>query len=311
MSDSILFEVDEGVAHVTLNRPARLNAINPDAATRWRDIAAEIARRDDIGAVLFDANGPAFCAGGDVLEMAGLGAASGAGRGVMVTALADTIHEGHRFLQDAGKPIVAAVQGAVAGGGLGFMLVADVIVASDRAKFVSKYADIGLTPDCGVSTLLPEAIGMRRALELVLTPRALSAAEALDWGLVTEVVPADALADRAREIAQSWIQGATGAFGQARRLLRGGVGRSYQDALDDEARTIGAAIETPDAEARIGAFAAASKQQQASAKPAPTVPAAPAEPAAPAPAVSAAPSPSARPKPHPYPAASADHQEHA
>lgn len=296
MSDSILFEVDGGVAHVTLNRPARLNAINPDAATRWRDIAAEIARRDDIGAVLFDANGPAFCAGGDVLEMAGLGGrqAAGAadadaaapGRGAMVRDLADTIHEGHRLLQEAGKPIVAAVQGAVAGGGLGFMLVADVIIASDRAKFVSKYADIGLTPDCGVSTLLPEAIGMRRALELVLTPRTLSAAEALDWGLVTEVVPSEALADRAREIAASWIQGATGAFGQARRLLRGGVGRSYQDALDDEARTIGAAIETPDAEARIGAFAAASKQQQQQRPPQPE-----------------------RVKPHPSPASIPSHKE--
>ncbi|MFZ4896551.1 enoyl-CoA hydratase/isomerase family protein [Plantibacter sp. Mn2098] len=304
MSDSILFEVDGGVAHVTLNRPARLNAINPDAATRWRDIAAEIARRDDIGAVLFDANGPAFCAGGDVLEMAGLGGrqadgeadgdGAGAGtaspgRGAMVRDLADTIHEGHRLLQEAGKPIVAAVQGAVAGGGLGFMLVADVIIASDRAKFVSKYADIGLTPDCGVSTLLPEAIGMRRALELVLTPRTLSAAEALDWGLVTEVVPSEALADRAREIAASWIQGATGAFGQARRLLRGGVGRSFQDALDDEARTIGTAIETPDAEARIGAFAAASKQQQQQQQRPPQP---------------------ERVKPHPSPASIPSHKEH-
>jgi len=264
--DTILFEVSDGLAHLTLNRPASLNAIDDVTARRWRDLAHEIADRDDIGAVLFDANGPAFCAGGDVLRMAGMGDGSAGSTGAFVTELADIIHEGHRTLQSAAKPIVAAVQGAVAGGGLGFMLVADVIVASDRAKFVSKYADIGLTPDCGVSTLLPEAIGMRRALELTLSPRLLSAAEALDWGLVTEVVAADALDSRAREIAAFWLSGATAAFGQARRLLREGVARSYQDALDDEARTIGAAIETPDSVARIAAFAAASsKGRQASA----------------------------------------------
>lgn len=263
--DTILFEVSDGLAHLTLNRPASLNAIDAAAAHRWRDLAREIADRDDIQAVLFDANGPAFCAGGDVLRMAGMGDGTAGSTGAFVAELADIIHEGHRALQSATKPIVAAVQGAVAGGGLGFMLVADVIIASDRAKFVSKYADIGLTPDCGVSTLLPEAVGMRRALELTLSPRMLSAAEALDWGLVTEVVAPEQLDARAREVAAFWLAGATGAFGQARRLLRESVGRSYQDALDDEARTIGAAIETPDSVARVAAFAAASSKRAASA----------------------------------------------
>ncbi|MBF4570695.1 enoyl-CoA hydratase/isomerase family protein [Plantibacter sp. VKM Ac-2880] len=259
--DTILFDVGGGLAHLTLNRPKSLNAIDDRAARRWRDLAIEIAERDDVEAVLFDANGPAFCAGGDVLAMAGMGDGSPGSTGAFVTELADIIHEGHRTLQQAAKPIVAAVQGAVAGGGLGFMLVADVIVASDRAKFVSKYADIGLTPDCGVSTLLPEAVGMRRALELTLSPRMLSAEEALDWGLVTEVVPADQLDARAREVAAFWLAGATAAFGQARRLLRESVGRTYQDALDDEARTIGAAIETPESVARVSAFAAASARR--------------------------------------------------
>lgn len=261
--DTILFEVSDGLAHLTLSRPASLNAIDDRAARRWRDLALEIAERDDVRAVLFDANGPAFCAGGDVLAMSRMGDGSEGSTGAFVTELADIIHEGHRTLQSVAKPIVAAVQGAVAGGGLGFMLIADVIIASDRAKFVSKYADIGLTPDCGVSTLLPEAVGMRRALELTLGPRMLSAEEALDWGLVTEVVPAEQLDARAREVAAFWLAGATAAFGQARRLLRESVGRGYQDALDDEARTIGAAIETPESVARVAAFAAASAKRAA------------------------------------------------
>ncbi|MGA0566983.1 enoyl-CoA hydratase/isomerase family protein [Rathayibacter sp. KR2-224] len=253
MSDTILFEVSDGLAHLTLNRPERLNAIDGDAAHRWRDLAREVAERDDIRAVLFDASGPAFCAGGDVAAMASTG-----GGGQVVGGLADVIHEGHRIFDETPKPIVAAVQGAVAGGGLGFMLVADYVVAGEAAFFVSKYADIGLTPDCGVSTLLPQAVGVRRALQLLLTDRSLTAVEGLEWGLVAEVVPDDALTARARAVAEHWLTGAGGAYGQAKRLVRASVGRSYADGLDDEARTIGAAFDTEDARTRVAAFAARS-----------------------------------------------------
>ncbi|PWC06901.1 enoyl-CoA hydratase/isomerase family protein [Mycetocola zhujimingii] len=257
MTDSILLTVDDGLAHVTLNRPARLNAINEDAARAWRDIAQQVADRDDIGAVLLDAAGPAFCAGGDVAEMSSLGGDTGS----TIGDLADIIHEGHRIFTTTPKPMVAAVNGAVAGGGLGFMLVADYIVASESSKFVSKYADIGLTPDCGVSTLLPEAIGVRRALQLALSSKLLTAAEALDWGLVAEVV-ADGESDaRAREVANVWLSGATAAFGQAKRLLRDGAFRDFQSNLDDESRTINAAAATDDARARIAAFAARSARR--------------------------------------------------
>ncbi|ANJ28356.1 enoyl-CoA hydratase/isomerase family protein [Agromyces aureus] len=252
--DALLFDVRDGLAHLTLNRPERLNAVGPDAIALWHRYAGEIADRDDVRAVLFDANGRAFCAGGDVRAMSELGG-DGTSAGQVVTELADAIHAGHRMLRESAKPIVAAVQGPVAGGGLGFMLVADVIVASDRATFASRYADIGLTPDCGVSTLLPEAVGTRRALELTLTSRTLSAAEALDWGLVTEVVPADEVAGRARAIAETWLSGASAAYGQAKRLVRSGLTRDFQAALDDEARTIGAAFDTPEAAARVAAFA--------------------------------------------------------
>lgn len=255
MSDSILFNVSDGIARITLNRPERLNAINAEAAYRWRDIAAEVATRPDISAVIFDAAGRAFCAGGDVLAMSQLGTER-TSAGEAVHALATVIHDGHRSLRESSKPIVAAVQGTVVGGGLGFMLVADVIVASERASFASKYADIGLTPDCGVSTLLPDAVGTRHALELLLTPRTLSAAEALEWGLVTEVVAADAVADRAQRIAQHWRGGASAAFGHAKRLVHAGRGRSFQESLDDEAATIGAAFDTAEAGARIAAFVA-------------------------------------------------------
>lgn len=259
--DVILFDVRDGLAHLTLNRPARLNAVDPEAIARWQELAHEVAERDDIGAVLFDANGRAFCAGGDVVAMSELADGSADGAGEVVRGLADRIHDGHRTLRESTKPIVAAVQGPVAGGGLGFMLVADVIIASDRATFASRYSDIGLTPDCGVSTLLPEAVGVRRALELTLTSRTLTAAEALDWGLVAEVVAPEALDERARAVASAWLAGPTGAFGQTKRLMHAGLGRPFQEALDDEARTIGASIETPYARAAVARFAAASAKR--------------------------------------------------
>lgn len=251
MTDSIIYTREGALARLTFNRPASLNAMGFEMGGRWRDLAHEITSDESVGAVILDAAGPAFCAGGDVVEMATSGAA-----GADLTAAAHRIHDGIRTFVESNTPIVAVVQGAVAGGGLGLMLTADYIVAAPRAKFVSKYANIGLTPDLGVSTLLPAAIGQTRALRLLLQDETVDAATALDWGLITEV--ADDPGARGAEIAAFWIDHATAAFGQAKRLIRAGARRSFTDNLDDEARSIGAAFETPESQARIAAFAAAS-----------------------------------------------------
>lgn len=250
MTDSILLTVDEGLARVTFNRPMFLNAMDFEMGQRWRDVAHEVASDASVGAVILDAVGPAFCAGGDVIAMGSSGAS-----GADVTGAADVIHDGIRTFVESDKPIVAAVQGAVAGGGLGLMLTADYIVASDAAKFVSKYANIGLTPDLGVSTLLPAAIGQRRALQLLLQDTTIDAATALDWGLVAEVLPSAEIGTRVEAVARFWLDSSTAAFGQAKRLVRQGAGRSFADNLDDEARSIGARFDTTDAKTRIMAFA--------------------------------------------------------
>lgn len=251
MTDSIIYTREGALARLTFNRPASLNAMGFEMGGRWRDLAHEITSDGTVGAVILDAAGPAFCAGGDVVEMATSGAA-----GADVTAAAHRIHDGIRTFVESDKPLVAVVQGAVAGGGLGLMLTADYIVAAPRAKFVSRYANIGLTPDLGVSTLLPAAIGQTRALRLLLQDETIDAATALDWGLIAEV--ADDPAARGAEIAAFWITHATAAFGQAKRLIRAGARRSFTDNLDDEARSIGAAFDTPESRARVAGFAAAS-----------------------------------------------------
>lgn len=263
MSDVILFSVDEGMARLTLNRPARLNAFNADLAHAWRDVTAEATSRADVKAILLDAAGPAFCAGGDVIEMS-----TSMGSGADITALAEVINSGIRSLTESAVPVVVAAHGTTAGGGLGILLSGDYAVVGSRSKLGSLYANIGLTPDLSVSAQLAQAVGQRRALQLVLQDRLLSAAEAVEWGLVAEAVEgADAAAEaelvraRAEQIARFWLAGAADAYGQAKRLLRSRPERTFVEQLSEEARSIGASMETPDAQARIAAFAAASAKK--------------------------------------------------
>lgn len=263
MSDAIQFSVDEGLARLTLNRPTRLNAFGSELAHAWRDATAEATSRDDVRAIILDATGPAFCAGGDVIEMA-----STMGDGSPLTELAGVINEGIRSLTESAIPVVAAAHGTTAGGGLGILLSTDYAVVGSRSKIGSLYANIGLTPDLSVSAQLADAVGSRRALQLVLQDRLLSAEEALEWGLVAEIVTGEDAEDeasrvraRAEEVARFWLAGAAAAYGQAKRLVRSQPSRSFPEQLAEEARSIGAAFDTPDARARVAAFAAASAKR--------------------------------------------------
>lgn len=253
----IQLAVEDGLARITLNRPERLNAFNADLSQAWEKAALEVTSRGDVGAILLTGNGPAFCAGGDVAEMA-----TGMGSGEQLTDLARTINNGIRALTQSAIPVVAAAQGATAGGGLGILLCSDYAVAGANSRFGSRYANIGLTPDLSVTAHLARAVGERRALQLLLTDHMLSADEALHWGLVAEVVAdADILA-RAEKVARSWLDGATGAYGRAKQLLRSAPGRPFSDQLEAEALGIGDSFDTDDAQARIRAFIEASLRRQ-------------------------------------------------
>ena len=263
MNDAILLAVDGGMARLTLNRPARLNAFNADLAHAWRDATAEATSRSDVKVILLDAAGPAFCAGGDVIEMA-----TSMGSGAEITALAEVINSGIRSLTESAVPVVAAAHGTTAGGGLGILLSTDYAVVGSRSRLGSLYANIGLTPDLSVSAQLARAVGQRRALQLVLQDRLLTAAEAVEWGLVAEAVEgedsaheAEQVRARAEEIARFWLAGAAEAYGHAKRLVRSQPERTFAEQLSEEARSIGASMATPDAQARITAFAAASARR--------------------------------------------------
>lgn len=251
MSPKILISTKQGVAHIVLANPTRLNAIDFDAGKQYRDACVSAASTTEVRAILITALGPAFCVGGDLLAMAREEVS-----GSQVTDAAHVIHEGIAALVGSSKPVVAAVRGAVAGGGIGLMLAADYVVAGADLRVAGSYADVGLTPDLGVSTLLTRALGERRALEVLLGRRELDAETAREWGMVAEVT--DDPDSRAEAIAAQWAAGPSRALGDAKRLVRASSERAFADSLADEARSIGAAFESDDARHRIAAFVAAS-----------------------------------------------------
>lgn len=246
--DLVRLNVADGIATVELNRPEAANALDLPLAERLAEVVEQL-EAPEVRVVLLTGAGKRFCAGGDVRSFV-----AAEDQPAYLEQLASKADRVLQRLGELGKPVVAAVQGAVAGAGLAIMLTGDLVVAARGTKFVTAYAGIGLTPDCGLSWLLPRAVGQQRALELMLTGRTLTAAQAHDWGLVTEVVDDAAVLDRARELAQSLAAGPAFALGQARRLVRSSYSVSRAAAGSDEARTIARAVRTEDAQRLIGAF---------------------------------------------------------
>ncbi|MFF2850296.1 enoyl-CoA hydratase/isomerase family protein [Streptomyces sp. NPDC058001] len=238
-----------GVARIVLARPAVANAVDLPTARALGAAVGRAAADPDARAVLVSGEGRRFCAGGDVAAMA-----SAPDRAAYLEELATTLDGALRCLAGLDKPVVAAVQGAVAGAGIALMLSCDLVVAAASTKFLLAYASVGLTPDCGVSYLLPRAIGQQRALELALTDRRLTAGEARTWGLVTEVVDEDLCGERALQLGEQLAAGPAFALGQAKRLLRSSWQTSRERTGREEAHVIARAVTEPAARAAVDRF---------------------------------------------------------
>jgi len=184
----VLLEVADGVAVLTLNRPAARNALSPELIAQLQQMCAECDARDDVSAMVLTGVDPAFCGGIDLKRLA-------AGTSNAVGLLGHGPFPPHR------KPIIGAVNGAAVTGGLELALACDFLIASELARFADTHARVGVMPGWGLTVSLPEAIGLRRARQMSLTGNYVDAATALQWGLVNEVVAHDLLLDRARQIA--------------------------------------------------------------------------------------------------------------
>ena len=244
-------EVD-GLVTVTLARPEAGNALDRAMAEDLVTVTTMLATSSTARAVLLRGAGRNFCVGGDIK---GFSAAQDEGTlDAYILELVGLFHMAVAGLVHLDMPVVAAVQGSVAGGGLSLACSCDLVVAGEGTRFVVAYAGIGLTPDGSASSVLPRLIGLRRALELTLTNRPLSAREAVDWGLISHVVPDGELDKRARALAEELARGPTRALGASKRLLRAGWTEGIDGQLRDEGATITAMAGTADAKEGIAAF---------------------------------------------------------
>ncbi|GAA5092082.1 enoyl-CoA hydratase-related protein [Microbacterium yannicii] len=256
MSDPVELVLADDVAHLTLNRPDAANTINLAVARRFRDHMRNLERQPP-AAVVIAARGRAFCGGGDVREMS-----EAPDLPTYLDLLAETFHEGLLLLASLDALIFAAIGGAAAGGGLGLALNADVRIASPRARFLTAYEAVGLTPDSGVSFLLPRVVGLGRAAEMSALSGVMDAATAARSGLVAEVVETDPAA-RAAELASSATGRSQAHMSATRRLLRGDTDGQYAAALDAERAALVAAAASTSAASLIRGFVHRQKEKQA------------------------------------------------
>ncbi|MCP3734293.1 enoyl-CoA hydratase-related protein [Sphingomonas sp. RP10(2022)] len=224
----IRLAVRDGVAELTLDRPAALNALTLDMAAELEDAVARVSTDLAVRAVLLTGAGRAFCSGADLRGDAG-GGATDVGESLerFFNPLLETL-----FAMP--KPLVVAVNGPAAGAGFSLALAGDVILAGRSACFIQAFTKVGLVPDLGSTWLLPRQIGRGRAMALMMLGDRLSAERALDWGMIYGVEEDDALPAAARALAARLAAGPTRAYAMLRRAVRDGLEGGLADALARE-----------------------------------------------------------------------------
>ena len=251
----IRFEVDRGLARLTLDRPDAGHALNEALGRELMDAAIRCGEEPGIRAVLLSATGKAFGFGGDLKFFE-----SRADRlGATLKELTTCFHQAIQRFQHMDAPLVVAVQGMAAGAGMSLALVGDIVIAGESARFRMAYTAAGLVPDGSSTHYLPRLVGLRRAQELTFTNRQLDAAEALAWGVVTRVVPDAELAAEAENVARNLADGPTLAYGLTKRMLARTFSNTLETQMEDEARAITAAAQTADGRGGVAAFIAKRK----------------------------------------------------
>ncbi|HXH83168.1 MAG TPA: enoyl-CoA hydratase [Candidatus Tectomicrobia bacterium] len=247
----VIVERKDQVATLVLNRPDAYNAFHLAMGRELFDAVLELDDDPGVRCVVVTGAGRAFCAGGDVK-----GFVDNLERiGAHVKELTTYLHGAVSRLCRSDKPVIVAVNGVAAGGGFSLALSGDLVVAAESARFTMAYSKIAATPDGSSSYFLPRLVGLRRALELYLTNRTLSAREALDWGLVNRVVPDAELRAHVEALARELAAGPSRAFGAAKRLFHQSTWESLETQMELEAQAIAASGRTEDFRAGVTAFA--------------------------------------------------------
>ncbi|MEU1539173.1 enoyl-CoA hydratase-related protein [Actinacidiphila glaucinigra] len=243
MADTVLYEVSDGLATITLNRPEVMNSLNVDTKVALRDALQAAGADPAVRAVLLTANGKAFCVGQDLKEHVGFLQEEGGGPAM------STVREHYNPIVTAiatmPKPVVAGVNGVAAGAGAGFAFACDYRVVADTAAFNTSFVGVALTADSGASWTLPRLVGRSRAADLLLFPRTIGAREAYELGIANRLVPAGELAAEAASVARRLAEGPTVAYAAIKASLAYAEGHSLADTLakEDELQTAAGASE--------------------------------------------------------------------
>ena len=248
--ETLIFKTDGPIATITLNRPDSANALDVTMARELVDVSIRCDESSDIRAVVIRGAGNLFCAGGDlsVFADANEDAAS------VIKLMAGDFHMALSRFNRMNAPTIAAVNGTAGGAGFSLAVATDLAIAVDSAKFVMAYTNAGLSPDGSSSYFLPRRIGDRRTRELMLTNRVLSAQEALDWGVINQVVNAEEFDDAVNKLATSLATGPTRAFGQVKALLNASFDNGMETQMEFETRGIADMVRTEDGKEGINAF---------------------------------------------------------
>ncbi|MGK2909267.1 MAG: enoyl-CoA hydratase/isomerase family protein [Sphingobium sp.] len=232
--DGLALLVEDGIGRITLDRPEAGNAIGLPMARAL--LAAAIRYENDatVRCILLTGNGRLFCAGGDVQLLGG----AGDQRPQVLSELIATLHAAIQRLARAPKPLVTLVNGPAAGAGFSLAILGDVVIAGRSAHFTAAYSAIGLTPDGGLSWLLPRLVGLRKAQEIILTNRRIKSDEAERIGIVTRTVDDDALVAEGLSVARALANGPLKAIAAARALLADSFGAGFETQLDRELRSM-------------------------------------------------------------------------
>ena len=254
--ETLGYAFDDGLATITLRRPKQRNAINLAMIEELLVVARRLTRQAGLRAVLLAGEGPMFTVGGDISLFASTPHEE---LPELLHRMLVPYHAALSILDSLPAPIVCAVQGAAGGGGLGLLYCSDIAIASPEARFVAGFAALGLTGDGAGTWFLPRILGPKRAAEFYFEQRILTAPEAVEWGLVNRVVPAETLLDEATKSARRLADGPSAAFGRVRQLLRRSWDAPLDAQLTAEMRELVASSRTDDARDAIASFVAKKK----------------------------------------------------
>ncbi|MBX7431607.1 enoyl-CoA hydratase/isomerase family protein [Mycobacterium sp. Y57] len=252
---TITFTQTGPIARITLNRPEAANGMSAALTAELADAAA----RCDTAAtkvVVLTGAGRFFCAGGDLKDFA-----SAPSRGRHLKGVADDLHRAISTFARMNAVVITAVNGTAAGAGFSLAVAGDLVLAAESASFTMAYTRVGLSPDGSSSYHLPRLIGIVRTKQLMLTNPTLTASQAADWGLVTEVVADDQLAARADELAAQMATTASGSNGGVKALLLGTFGNGLEEQMELEGRLIAERAESADGREGVDAFLAKRKPE--------------------------------------------------